>query len=146
MKYNLAKEIDKQKLNTVIERDKRLGKSVEYKTLSKKRSLSINAYLHVLINYYAVEYGETADYIKTEIYKKTVNPGIYVSIYQNNKQGYTRQKIRSSADLSDKEMALSIDRFRNYAAKEAGMFLPPPDNKEFLDYCMNEIEKHKQYL
>lgn len=146
MRYDLSKDWDCEKLDIAIERDKRLKKIVEYKVPSKKRSLKINAYLHVLIQYFACEYGETTEYVKDSIYKKIVNDEIYVSEYKNIKQDYTRQNIRSSADLTDAEMALSIERFKNYAAKEAGILLPASDQREFLEHCMNEIEKNRYYI
>ena len=146
MNYNLKNDFEYQKLQTAIERDRKLEKIVEYKTKSKKRSLSINAYLHVLINYFAVEYGETAEYVKEQIYKIAANRFMFIIKYENKKQNYFRTGLRSSSDLTDKEMSLSIERFKDWAAKEAGIFLPPADNKEFLAHCMNEIEKHKQYI
>jgi hypothetical protein len=145
MIYNFANEFDIQKHDIHIERAKRLKKKVRSETISEKRSLSINAYLHVLIQYFACEYGETTKYVKQKLYKD-INRDIYYIEYKNKKQGYSRDELRSSADLTDKEMALSIERFKDYAAKEAGIFLPPADNKEFLAHCMNEIEKHKQYI
>ena len=146
MIYDFSKEWDCNQFDVKVEMDKRLKKKVEYKAKSKKRSLSINAYLHVLICYFAIEYGETKEYVKNHFYKKCANRDIFSTTFQNKKQGYERGILRSSSDLTDKEMSLSIERFKDYSAKEAGILLPPADNKEFLEHCMNEIEKHAQYI
>jgi hypothetical protein len=145
MKYNLKNDFEYEKLILRVKRDRELKNTVEYSKPNKKRSLSINAYLHVLIQYFAVEYGETTRYVKKEIYKD-INRDIYYIEFKNKKQGYSRDELRSSADLTDAEMALSIERFKNYAAKEAGILLPSSDQKEFLEHCMSEIEKNKYYI
>jgi len=71
---------------------------------------------------------------------------MYLIKFENKKQGYSRDELRSSANLSDAEMSLSIERFKIWASKEAGILLPSSDQKEFLEHCMNEIEKNKYYI
>ena len=49
---------------------------------------------------------------------------------------------RSTASLDTKEMTTAIDNFRDYASKEAGIYLPTPDDLVYL----NEIEKQVNNL
>lgn len=146
MIFNFKKDWDVQRFNIKVDIDKELGKRVRYERISQKRSLKINAYLHVLIGYFASEYGETKEYVKAEIYKKQSNLEMFAIEFENKKQGYKRAELRSSADLTDAEMALSIERFKIYSLKEAGILLPNSDQKEFLEHCLQEIENNKYYI
>ena len=43
-------------------------------------------------------------------------------------------------------MTTAIERFRNYASKEAGIYLPEPGELAMLQQIENEIKKNEQYL
>ncbi len=113
------------------------GKTFELTEKRLKRSLNQNRYLHLILGWYAWEYGETREYIKQEVFKKVVNPEIFKTEYINKKTGEFREDWRSSADLDTKEMTTAINRFRDYASKEFGIYLPEPNDLINL----NEIEK-----
>ncbi len=102
------------------------------------RTIKQNKYLHLILGWYAWEYGETREYIKQEVFKKVVNPEIFKTEYINKKTGEIREDWRSSADLDTKEMTTAIDRFRDYASKEAGIYLPKAN--EYHDLQQIEIE------
>ena len=40
-------------------------------------------------------------------------------------------------------MTLAIDRFRNLASKELGIYLPEPNDLVLLQEIENELSKHK---
>lgn len=101
--------------------------------------------MHVLFGFFAAEYGETMDYIKQEMFKKIVNPEIFKTEYANKVTGEVRVAWRSTSDLDTGELTIAIDRFRDYASKEAGIYLPEPNEEDFLKSCEIEIERTKQY-
>ena len=76
------------------------------------------------------------------MFKKIVNPQIFRTEYVNCKTGEIREAWRSTASLDTKEMTTAIDNFRDYASKEAGIYLPTPDDLVYL----NEIEKQVNNL
>ena len=136
MIFNANNEFDiqraKERLGYLIEK-KKIFEITEKKP---KRTYSQNNYIHLLFAWFALEYGETPEYVKQEIFKKLVNPQIFLTEYVNYKTGEVREAWRSTADLNTKEMTTAIDNFRDYASKEAGIYLPTPDDLNSL----NEIE------
>jgi len=146
MKFDLSNDIDIIKLNHRLAKMIENKSFVELKKINPVRSNQQNRYLHVLLGYFAVEYGEQLDYIKQVFFKELINPEIFKTEYTNPKTGEVRDSWRSTADLDTKELTLAIDRFRDYASKEAGIYLPEPDEEQFLKSCEIEIEKQKQYI
>ena len=146
MKYDLENTVDVQKYRFRSEQLIKDKKFVELKAINPLRSSQQNKYLHVLVSYFATEYGETSDYVKQTIFKKVVNKEIFRTEYANKKTGEVREEWRSSAELDSGELTMAIDRFRDYASKEAGIYLPSPDEVSFLKSCEVEIARNKQYL
>lgn len=109
------------------------------------RTLSQNSYLHLLLGYFGSQYGCSLDEVKIDIYKRTCNRDLFERT-KVNRQGREVTFLRSSAELTTAEMSLSIDRFRNFASSEAGIYLPSPNEREFLIYIQQEIERHKEFL
>lgn len=146
MLYNGQKEFDCQRaierLNFFIKNDK-VFELTEKKT---KRTLSQNRYLHLILSLYALEYGETLDYIKQEVFKKQVNKQIFQYERVNTKTGEIRIDYRSTTKLNTKELTVAIDRFRDYAAKEAGIYLPEPKDLNYLKEIEILITNNQQYL
>lgn len=123
------------------------GKTFELTEKRAKRSISQNNYLHLIIGWYAWDYGETFDYIKQKVFKKEVNREIFKTEYINRKTGEIRTDWRSTADLNTKEMTTAIDRFRDYASKEAGIYLPEPNDLVHLQEIEKELNNHaKPYI
>jgi len=146
MIFNTKNQIESQKL---LERAKWLaskGKRVELKEIRLKRTIKQNAYLHLILSYFALEYGETIEFTKQEIFKKYVNPDTFKTTRVNPKSGKERESWKSSAIINTKEMTDAIDRFKNWSIKVAGIKLPDADDQIYLDYIQNEIEKNKQWL
>ena len=54
--------------------------------------------------------------------------------------------LRSSAELTTGEMTLSIDRFRNWSASVAGIYLPAANEQQMLIYAQQEIERNKEFI
>lgn len=142
MIFNANNEFDiqraKERLGYLIEKKK----TFEITEKKPKRTYSQNNYIHLLFAWFALEYGETPEYVKQDIFKKLVNPQIFLTEYVNYKTGEVREAWRSTADLNTKEMTTAIDNFRDYASKEAGIYLPTPDDLNSL----NEIERQVNNL
>lgn len=95
-------------------------------TDATKRSSAQNNYLHCVLGAVALFVGESLEYVKQEIYKRMVNPDIYVVEKDNPTLGHI-VSLRSSRELNKEEMSVSIDRFRKWAA-EQGIYTPSPDD------------------
>ncbi|HET8837891.1 MAG TPA: hypothetical protein VFM82_02730 [Flavobacteriaceae bacterium] len=146
MIYNAQIEIDiyraEERLKWLIEK----GKRFELTEKKEKRSISQNSYLHLVLTWYAIEYGDTLEYVKQEVFKKQINPDIFRTEHINKKTGEIRDDWRSTADLDTGELTTAIDRFRNYSSKEAGIYLPEPRDMVLLNQIEAEIEKFKEYV
>ena len=121
------------------------GKVFELTEKKPKRSLSQNAYLHVLLGYFASQTGNTLEWVKKEYYKKLVNPTTFIRTKEDRFMGVVKY-LRSSADLDTAEMTATIDRFRNWSAGEAGIYLPAPDEERLLQLAQIEIERNKEFI
>lgn len=146
MIYNPKIELDKvrakERLEWLISKEKRF----ELTEKRERRSISQNNYLHLILSWYAVEYGETLEYVKQEVFKKQINNEIFKTEYINRKTGEYRVDWKSTSELNTKEMTTAIDRFRNYASKEAGIYLPEPKDLAMLNHIETEITKYKTYI
>ena len=138
MIFDSTSEIDilkaKQRFDYLVSK----GKMFELTEKRKRRSISQNSYLHLILSYFAYEYGETLDYVKRYFFKNVCNKDLFLTEYANTKTGEIRKDWRSSADLDTKEMTTAIDNFIMYANKEAGIFLPSPN--DLVNINLLEIE------
>lgn len=118
---------------------------VEVKKINPKRSLAQNSYLHVILGYFATQYGCSLDEAKVDYFKRQCNASIFEERV-TNKVGKEIIRLRSSSDLTTAEMTLAIDRFRNWAAYEGGIYLPAPHEDEMIIHARQEIERNQQFL
>jgi|SRR5690606_31698207 len=140
--YIATNELDIHRARSRLEYLIEKGKTFEIIEKKPKRSLSQNNYLHLILSFFALEYGETLEYVKQEIFKKQVNREIFKTEYINPKTGEVREAWRSTSSLDTKEMTLAIDRFRNFSSKEAGIYLPAPEDMVYLNEIEREIKKY----
>ena len=145
MVYNLSSPLDVQNAKTRLEHLVKRGCIVELTEKKPKRSLNQNSYLHLILGYFASQTGNTLEWVKQQYYKRLCNPDIFIGEKQDPHLGKVRF-VRSSADIRTDEMSLSIDRFRNWAASEAGIYLPDADNGEELLAIQAEVERYKTYI
>ena len=144
MIYDAKKEIDIQRANSrlkyLIEK-KKLFEIIEKK---ERRSISQNNYLHLIFSWFAIQTGYTEEEVKQEIFKKHINPSLF---YEGEHGQIVKiERWRSTAELDTGEMTLAIDRFRDYSAKELGIYLPEPKDLAHLQEIEIEIKKQPQYL
>lgn len=121
------------------------GKIVELTEKKPRRSLPQNKYLHVILAYFGTQTGDTLAWVKERYYKVLINPDIFIRQKDDKFLGKT-QYLRSSADLDTAEMSLSIERFRNWASQEAGIYIPSADEAMLVQQMEIEIERNKGYL
>lgn len=146
MLYNPSKSIDIQNATTKLKWLVKNKKLFELTEKRKKRTVSQNSYLHLLFSWFGLQLGYTLKEVKQEIFKKIVCPDIF---YNGDSSGpITFDKWKSTADLNTKELTLAIDKFRDYASQEAGIYLPEPKDLAMLQDMEIEISKQssKQYL
>lgn len=145
MIYNLSNPLDVQNARTRLELLVKRGSVAELTEKKPRRSLSQNSYLHLLLGYFASQTGNTLAWVKQQYYKKLCNPDLFIGECEDRFLGRMKY-VRSSADLCTDEMNLSIERFRNWSASEAGIYLPEPANEAEINALMVEVEKYKTYL
>lgn len=145
MIYNLSNTLDVQNAKTRLDLLVKRGSVVELTEKKPRRSLNQNAYLHLILGYFASQTGNTVEWVKQQYYKKLCNPDIFLSERDDKFLGRVKY-VRSSADLQTDEMNLTIERFRNWAASEAGIYLPDPTNEAELAALQIEVERYKTYL
>lgn len=108
------------------------------------QSLSQNAYLHLILGYFAAVYGYDMHHTKVEIFKKIVNPEYLTKVrYSEDGEEYTA--ILSTKSLDKSTFALCTDRFLNFSAA-GGLRLPKPSDLIYLDEIKGVVKEYQQYL
>ena len=54
--------------------------------------------------------------------------------------------LRSSTTLTTDEMTTSIERLRNWASEEVGIYLPSADEHKLVQLMEMEVQRNKQYI
>lgn len=144
MLYDLKNPLDRERFKR---RCNALFKKQGIVELSDKtiRSNQSNKYLHSLLGYLAMETGNTLEYVKEVFYKRTANKDIFVRIKDDELLGQT-EYLRSSASLSQEEFSTSIDRLRDWSSQVAGIYLPSPNEEQFLASIEVEMSRYKQWI
>lgn len=144
MLYNLSNphdvELFRRRSDTLIAN----GAVVEL-TRKTQRSGNQNRYLHLLLGCFAIEVGNTLDYVKEQYFKRAANHALFVTKRRDAYLGEV-EVLRSSADLTTEEMAIAINRFKDWAAQVAGVELPEATDKGWLNAIEIEISKMQRYL
>jgi len=135
MKYDRTNKFEENKLQSRLEATK--DKVVEFKEVRQKRSLSQNAYLHVCITLYAIEFGYTIEEAKIHLKRNC-------QFMKYEKKG--ELFVKRTRDMNSKELTEFIEWLRTYASKN-GCYIPTSEeyltNRIAID---NQIETNKQYL
>ena len=119
------------------------GAVVELRELTG-RTQSQNRYLHLVLGVVAMETGNTLAFTKEKYFKLLVNGDIFCVMKDDPIMGRV-QVLRSTTDLTIEEMAMSIDRFKRWAA-ENGIYIPEPEDAERLKDIELEMGRMKSYL
>lgn len=144
-RFNLDNPYDVEKFKKKVSELERKGGWVEITRKYPLRSNSQNNYLHLLLGYFAVEFGYSLEQVKMQVFKQLCNKDIFFRD-RVNKHGQTVTYIRSTSELLTDEMSLAITRFRNYSASECGLYLPEANEKGMLMYAEQQVNNSKEYL
>lgn len=136
MKFNLSNNLERRKAELYFSKLCEDMKKIELKEIKNIRSLSQNAYFHVVVSLFGIEFGYTKEEAKTLL--KRVNGLVYE---KNNKQFLKRTRDMKSNELSD-----FIEWIRNYSSNQ-GCYIPT--SKEYIENRFEidkQIETNKAYL
>lgn len=145
MIYDTSNPLDKANFLLRAKKLAESGKVIDLTEKKPKRSLPQNKYLHVLLAYFGTQTGNTLEWVKQQYYKKLVNPDLFIREKEDKYLGKIKM-LRSSADLDTSEFSLSVERFRNWASQEAGIYLPSADEYIIIQQMEIEIERNKDYI
>ena len=145
MIYNTSNPLDKANFLLRAKKLAERGVIVDLTEKKPRRSLPQNKYLHVILAYFGAQTGNTLEWVKQQYYKKLVNLDLFIREKEDKYLGRIKV-LRSSADLDTAEMSLSIERFRNWAAQEAGIYIPSADEAILIQQREREIERNKEHL
>ena len=145
MIYNTSNPLDKANFLLRAKKLVESGKVIELTEKKPRRSLPQNKYLHVILAYFGAQTGNTLEWVKQQYYKKLVNPDLFIREKEDKYLGRIKM-LRSSADLDTSGFSLSIERFRNWAAQEAGIYIPSADEAILIQQMEIEIERNKKFL
>lgn len=145
MYFDCEKKEDVKSLLTRVQYLIDKKKKVEINEKKEKRTLNQNNYLHLILTWFAIQYGEPVNYVKKEYFKELCNADIFIIPKEDKFKGRTKL-LRSSADLNTSEMTIAIDRFRTWSSKEAGIYLPEANEEEFMKHIQSEMLRQRQWL
>ena len=145
MIYDTSNPLDKANFMLRAKKLAEKGVIVDLTEKKPRRSLPQNKYLHVILAYFGAQTGNTLEWVKQQYYKKLVNPDLFIREKKDKYLGMIKV-LRSSADLDTAEKSLSIERFRNWAAQEAGIYIPSADEAILIQQMEIEIERNKEFL
>ena len=123
MNYNLTEKEDRKRF---IKRANALLKSQRHNVSlvdESNRTLNQNSYIHVLCRILAAGTGVTENYAKQVYFKELANPGIFVRVTKDPLTNEIVRTLRSTCELTVKEMSDAITKFVLWAA-EQGYAMP----------------------
>lgn len=137
------------KLEEYLAKAKSNGDLIEVSNKAS-RSLKQNAYLHVLIAYFSAHKCVETEYTKRVYLKRNVCRDIYMITRYDPITMKDEEHFRSTSNLTKEEMAMVIERFRNWSAREADLYLPSADeykeNKELRKQMLKDIDNAKDFI
>ncbi len=134
---DLSKPLDLKKARTYFDSLCEGGNVITLTKKSKKRSLKSNAYLHVCITLFAIEYGYSLDEAKTHL--KRTCPWMR---YEKNGEVF----LTATSKMDTADMAKFIEWIITHAGAN-GLFIPSSDMYLLeQDHYDKHIESHKQYM
>jgi hypothetical protein len=144
MLYDLSNPLQNESFKVKAEALAKKGGIVELTEKKQQRSLAQNRYLHLILAYFALEIGESPEYVKRHYFKVLCNKDLFVREVEDKFLGKIKV-LRSSADLDTGEMTTAIERYRNWAASE-GVYIPSPDEQNLVQQMEIEISRNRMYL
>mgnify|MGYP003147785024 CR=1 FL=1 len=138
MLYDLSKEYDAKRARIRLDALIESNKTIELKEKRKKRTVSQNAYMHVLFGIYGSETGYTAEEAKITLKRACTR----LMIYEKNGDKF----LKGTSELSKDECQFFIDWIINFAAGQ-GIHLPSAD--EYIEHQYEiqiELDRNCGYI
>ncbi|MDE6651392.1 MAG: hypothetical protein K2K08_03185 [Paramuribaculum sp.] len=143
--YDLSNPLDAENFKLRCNALYKKGCIVELTEKKPQRTTQQNRYLHAALGYFGALTGNTLDYVKRQYFKAHCNPELFI-VTKDDPLLRTVRILRSSAELTTEEMTLAIERFRNWAAQEAEIYIPSPEEHRLVQMMEIEASRAKQYL
>lgn len=120
------------------------GKIVEMTEKKPQRTLKQNAYLWLILGYWATQTGYTKD--EAEAIYKEVNSDIYYTPKEVG--GRDIVYIKHTYELDTAEMTHTIEKFRNWSAMNDAypVYIPAPDEVELVHYMEIEVQRMRDFI
>ena len=136
MLYDLSVTEDKSKFNDKISLYLEMGYKVDLKIVKQKRTIQQNAFLHVLITLFGIEFGYTIEEAKTHL--KRSCPFMR---YQKNDEWF----LKRTSEMNVDEISEFMEWIYNHSAQN-GLILPTSEsyNNNYA-YFNNLMESHKEF-
>lgn len=145
MLYDLNNPLQCENFKLKAERLASKGGIVELTEKKPQRTNSQNRYLHAVLGYTAVFFGETIEYVKENYFKKECNRDLFVKYKDDERINRKIAETRSSSDLDTGEMTTAIERYRNWCATQ-GCYVPSPDEHRMVLLMEMEMERNKEFI
>ena len=129
MKYNLENSFDVERAKTYFNKLLSDKSKIEIIKNREVRTIKQNAYLHVCITLFGINFGYTIEEAKTHL-KRTCN----FMTYEKNNEKF----LRKTSELDTLELTVFIDWIRNYSS-DNGCYIPDAN-----EYLMNKFEIDKE--
>ena len=110
----------------------------------KPRTTKQNAYLWLLIEYFACQYGCTKTEAAEHFFKEECNPDIFVRV-STDRNGHTFTYNLSTTEIDKQTMSSAIRNFLAWSSIK-GIELPEEGDYIARKFCEREVEKHRNYL
>lgn len=140
MRFDLSKQLDLQRFKLRVNKLIENKKIVDLTEKRKRRTLSQNNYLHLILSWFGVETGYTLEQVKQDVFKRHVNKELFIS----EKNGILICK--STTELDTKQLSQAIEKFRNWSSSEMNIYLPSANEKGMLNEIESRLYNFKQYL
>ena len=137
MKYDLSNSKDLADFRNKETYYREQGKKVELKIVRETRTLKQNAYLHVCITLFAIEFGYTIEESKTHLKRNC-----HFMRYDKNGETY----LKRTRDMNTEELTKFIEWLRNYSAEQGCVIPSAEEYKENQFNIDREISKFREYL
>lgn len=111
-----------------------------------QRTTRQNSYLHAALGYFGMQFGYKIDEVKDWYFKEACNPELFIRRVKDTITGTERIVLRSSTELDTEQMTLAIERFRNWAADIAGVYIPSPEEHRLVEQMEIETQRARLYL
>ena len=143
--YDTSNALDRARVEKRFSALLQSGKVIEVTEFKPKRTNPQNRYLHLILGEFAMQTGHSVEFVKKQYFKRLCNADLFVAKVIDKFAGEV-EVVRSSKDLNSAEMTTAIERFRNWASEEGGVYLPAPHEEDFLKAIEQELNKQRQWL